>query len=212
MPFLPGSSLPTSWYGSSLSPATHSIISESPARWNCQLAFLHSPAEVDVSRAQTPWWLPTVTALGFALAPEVCVWMWCKINRNVPRVYRLKKMACNCTPSKIQTVPKNSNSELCLQWTLEPSQLKLLILLGIQEYNIRVTCHLLQFISLECTKDNILTYMWCTKLQMGYPDPKVNPNPRETTKRHAYQCKGLSANTEEGRKVWWWTSQQYCHQ
>ena len=24
----------------------------------------------------------------------------------IPRAYRLKKRACNCTPSKIQTVPK----------------------------------------------------------------------------------------------------------
>ena len=38
----------------------------------------YSPAEVDVSRAQTPWWLPSVTALDFALSPEICVWMWCK--------------------------------------------------------------------------------------------------------------------------------------
>ena len=35
----------------------------------------------------------------------------------VSRAYRLKKRACNCTPSKIQTVPKNSNiySEHCSQ-------------------------------------------------------------------------------------------------
>ena len=35
----------------------------------------------------------------------------------IPRAYRLKKRACNCTPSKFQTVPKNSNSVYCEYWS-----------------------------------------------------------------------------------------------
>ena len=34
------------------------------------------------------------------------------------RAYRLKKRACNCTPSKIQIVPKNSNSVYSEHWSL----------------------------------------------------------------------------------------------
>ena len=37
--------------------------------------------------------------------------------RKVLVIYRLKKRACNCTPSKIQTVPKNSNSVCSEHWS-----------------------------------------------------------------------------------------------
>ena len=41
-----------------------------------------------------------------------------KQNRNklTPRAYRLKKRACNCTPIKIQTEVKNSNSVYSEHW------------------------------------------------------------------------------------------------
>ena len=65
------------------------------------------------------------------------------------RAYRLKKGTCNCTPSKIQTMPKNSNS---VYTGAKPAKVYSInyncirILLSIQGY-IRVTCHLLESIS-----------------------------------------------------------------
>ena len=45
--------------------------------------------------------------------------------------YRLKKRACNCTPTKIQTVPKNSNSVFSEHWS---QQQKLLIIISIKSH------------------------------------------------------------------------------
>ena len=36
---------------------------------------------------------------------------------TIPRYYRLKMRACDSTPSKIQTVPKNSNSVYIEHWS-----------------------------------------------------------------------------------------------
>ena len=54
--------------------------------------------------------------LGADLQMCVCEFVCVVYEHGAPpsqvgsRVYRLKKRACNCTPSKIQTEPKNSNS------------------------------------------------------------------------------------------------------